>query len=130
MCAVGVCKGGVCVGGGARERIRGLESKGEGAEEVDVVRAARGKRILVQRGARPKPQPARPPAHPAPRRHPQADRFVKSGRALRRKMWWNNCKMKVVMAGVVVMVLFILVLLICFSAGGERRPAAARRRPR
>jgi hypothetical protein len=27
----------------------------------------------------------------------QADRFVKSGRALRRKMWWNNFKMKIVM---------------------------------
>ena len=24
----------------------------------------------------------------------EADRFIKSGRALRRKMWWNNCKMK------------------------------------
>ncbi|KAI8473369.1 MAG: synaptobrevin-domain-containing protein [Monoraphidium minutum] len=50
----------------------------------------------------------------------EADRFVKSGRALRRKMWWNNCKMKVVMAGVVVMVLFIIMLLFCFSAGGTR----------
>ncbi len=52
-------------------------------------------------------------------KHNQADRFVKSGRALRRRMWWNNCKMKVVVAGVAVMVLFIIVLLICFSAGGE-----------
>ena len=46
----------------------------------------------------------------------QADRFVKSGRALRRKMWWNNCKMKVVMAFVVVMVIIIIFLLICFSS--------------
>jgi hypothetical protein len=46
----------------------------------------------------------------------QADRFVKSGRALRRKMWWNNCKMKVVMGFVVAMVIIIIVLLVCFSS--------------
>jgi hypothetical protein len=34
-------------------------------------------------------------------------------------MWWQNCKMKLVMAGVVVMVLFIIAMLICFSGGGE-----------
>ncbi len=47
--------------------------------------------------------------------HLQADRFVKSGRALRRKMWWNNLKMKIVMGVAVVMVLLIVFLLICFG---------------
>jgi hypothetical protein len=61
--------------------------------------------------------------------HNQADRFVKSGRALRRKMWWNNCKMKLVMSGVVVMVMFIIVLLICFSAGGARARQEVGARP-
>jgi hypothetical protein len=47
----------------------------------------------------------------------QADRFVKSGRALRRKMWWNNFKMKIVMGVAVVMVIVIIFLLICFGGG-------------
>lgn len=47
----------------------------------------------------------------------QADRFVKSGRALRRKMWWNNLKMKVVMGVAVIMVVVIIFLLICFGSG-------------
>jgi hypothetical protein len=47
----------------------------------------------------------------------QADRFVKSGRALRRKMWWNNLKMKLVMGVAVVMVIVIIFLLICFGSG-------------
>jgi len=57
------------------------------------------------------------------RRETKADRFVKSGRSLRRKMWWGNCKMKAAVAGVILAVLFILVLLVCFG-GGElwRRP--------
>ncbi|KAF8061299.1 VAMP726 [Scenedesmus sp. PABB004] len=57
-----------------------------------------------------------------------ADRFVKSGRALRRKMWWNNLKMKVVMAVAVIMVCLIIFLLICFGGGRsciKRRHAAA-----
>lgn len=47
----------------------------------------------------------------------QADRFVKSGRALRRKMWWNNLKMKLVMGFAVIMVVLIIFLLICFGSG-------------
>ncbi|WIA34390.1 hypothetical protein OEZ86_012726 [Tetradesmus obliquus] len=47
----------------------------------------------------------------------EADRFVKSGRALRRKMWWNNFKMKIVMGVAVVMVIIIIFLLICFGGG-------------
>lgn len=37
--------------------------------------------------------PACPCATCAPA--PQADRFVRTGRTLRRQMWWQNCKMKV-----------------------------------
>jgi Na+-transporting methylmalonyl-CoA/oxaloacetate decarboxylase gamma subunit len=47
----------------------------------------------------------------------QADRFVNSGRALRRKMWWNNLKMKLVMGVAVIMVILIIFLLICFGSG-------------
>eukprot|EP00879_Flechtneria_rotunda_P005114 GHRR01005396.1.p1 GENE.GHRR01005396.1~~GHRR01005396.1.p1 ORF type:complete len:264 (+),score=92.96 GHRR01005396.1:180-971(+) len=62
----------------------------------------------------------------------EADRFVKSGRALRRKMWWNNIKMKIVMGVAVVMVILIIFLLICFGGGRsciKKRHSAANLAP-
>jgi uncharacterized membrane protein YidH (DUF202 family) len=46
---------------------------------------------------------------------PQADRFVRTGRTLRRRMWWQNCKMKLVIAFAVVLLAVIIFLLVCFS---------------
>jgi len=47
----------------------------------------------------------------------EADRFVKGGRLLRRRMHCQNMKAKAVMGGCVVLVLTILFLLLCFSGG-------------
>ena len=47
----------------------------------------------------------------------QADRFVRTGRTLRRKMWWQNCKMKIVVAFAVILLAVIIFLLVCFSGG-------------
>jgi len=47
----------------------------------------------------------------------EADRFMKTGRTLRRKMWWQNCKMKIIIALVVCLVAVVAFLLICFSGG-------------
>jgi vesicle-associated membrane protein 72 len=40
---------------------------------------------------------------------------VRTGRTLRRQMWWQNCKMKVVVGLAVLLLVLILFLLICFS---------------
>ena len=42
----------------------------------------------------------------------QADRFVRTGRTLRRKMWWQNCKMKIVVAFAVILLAVIIFLLV------------------
>lgn len=47
----------------------------------------------------------------------EADRFVRTGRTLRRKMWWQNCKMKLVVAFAVILLAVIIFLLVCFSGG-------------
>ncbi len=47
----------------------------------------------------------------------QADRFQRTGRTLRRKMWWQNCKMKIVVAFAVILLAVIIFLLVCFSGG-------------
>ena len=47
----------------------------------------------------------------------QADRFHKTGRQLRSKMWWQNMKMKAIIAAVVVVLIFIIFLIGCFSGG-------------
>lgn len=53
----------------------------------------------------------------APVRVVQADRFQRTGRTLRRKMWWQNCKMKIVVAFAVILLAVIIFLLVCFSGG-------------
>ncbi|EFJ39874.1 hypothetical protein VOLCADRAFT_70315 [Volvox carteri f. nagariensis] len=45
----------------------------------------------------------------------EADRFVRTGRSLQRKMWMQNCKIKVVVAFAVLLLGVIIFLLICFS---------------
>lgn len=47
----------------------------------------------------------------------EADRFQRTGRTLRRKMWWQNCKMKIVVAFAVILLAVIIFLLVCFSGG-------------
>ncbi|GFR41751.1 hypothetical protein Agub_g2506 [Astrephomene gubernaculifera] len=47
----------------------------------------------------------------------EADRFVRTGRSLRRKMWWQNCKMKIVVAFAVILLALVIFLLVCFSGG-------------
>jgi hypothetical protein len=44
----------------------------------------------------------------------QADRFVRTGKTLRRQMWWQNCKMKLVIAFVVILLAVVVFLLVCF----------------
>ena len=45
----------------------------------------------------------------------QAERFQKTGRQLRSKMWWQNMKMKLVLAALVIIVVFVIFLIVCFS---------------
>ena len=45
----------------------------------------------------------------------QADRFHKTGRQLRSKMWWQNMKMKLIIAAIVAVLILVLVAIICLS---------------
>jgi hypothetical protein len=100
--------GGGWAGWGARV---GRRSCGPKAEKAAAARA---------RPWRPtQPSPRRPPPRVCASSSFQADRFVKSGRALRRRMCWDNMKMKACVACVVLMALAVIVLLVC--AGGEPR---------
>eukprot|EP00201_Polytomella_parva_P018925 CAMPEP_0175071712 /NCGR_PEP_ID=MMETSP0052_2-20121109/19406_1 /TAXON_ID=51329 ORGANISM="Polytomella parva, Strain SAG 63-3" /NCGR_SAMPLE_ID=MMETSP0052_2 /ASSEMBLY_ACC=CAM_ASM_000194 /LENGTH=137 /DNA_ID=CAMNT_0016338935 /DNA_START=270 /DNA_END=683 /DNA_ORIENTATION=+ len=47
----------------------------------------------------------------------EADRFQRTGKALKRKMWWQNCKMKLVIAMAVILLAVVIFLLVCFSGG-------------
>ncbi|PNW84222.1 hypothetical protein CHLRE_04g225850v5 [Chlamydomonas reinhardtii] len=47
----------------------------------------------------------------------ESDRFVRTGRALRRRMWMQNCKMKIVVALAVILLAVVIFLLVCFSGG-------------
>ncbi|EFJ40035.1 hypothetical protein VOLCADRAFT_78158 [Volvox carteri f. nagariensis] len=47
----------------------------------------------------------------------EADRFQRQGRTLRRRMWLQNCKMKIVVAFAVILLAVIIFLLVCFSGG-------------
>ena len=49
----------------------------------------------------------------------QADNFHRTGRALRRRMWWQNLKMKLVFASFVLIVVLILFLSFCYSNGND-----------
>ena len=45
----------------------------------------------------------------------QADRFHKTGRQLRSKLWWQNMKMKLIIAAIVAVLILVLVAIICLS---------------
>jgi len=47
----------------------------------------------------------------------QADKFHKTGRQLRSKMWWQNMKMKVLVVLVILILIFVIFLIVCFSGG-------------
>lgn len=44
----------------------------------------------------------------------QADVFQKKGRQLRNKMWWQYCKMKLVIAFVIILLAVVIFLIACF----------------
>ncbi|KAK9830315.1 hypothetical protein WJX72_010959 [[Myrmecia] bisecta] len=47
----------------------------------------------------------------------QADKFHKTGRQLRSKMWWQNMKMKIVLVLIVLILIFVIFCIVCFSGG-------------
>ena len=49
----------------------------------------------------------------------QADNFHRTGRALRRRMWWQNLKMKLGCAAFVFIVILIMFLSFCYSNGND-----------
>ena len=50
-------------------------------------------------------------------RAPQADRFRDGAVRVKRKLWWQNCKMKIVVALAVILLAVVIFLLVCFSGG-------------
>lgn len=46
----------------------------------------------------------------------ESERFLKTGRAIGRQLWWQNWKMKIIMTGAVLLVVAVVVLMICLSA--------------
>uniref|UniRef100_A0A061S5R3 Vesicle-associated membrane protein 7 n=1 Tax=Tetraselmis sp. GSL018 TaxID=582737 RepID=A0A061S5R3_9CHLO len=42
-----------------------------------------------------------------------ANQFQRKGQDLRRRLWWDNMKMKAIFAGVILLVILVLVLIIC-----------------
>ena len=49
----------------------------------------------------------------------QADKFHKTGRQLRSKMWWQNMKMKILVVMVVLILIFIIFLIVCFAGSSN-----------
>ena len=49
----------------------------------------------------------------------QADRFQRTGAALRRKMWWSNVKMWAVVGGLLACLALVIFLAVCCSGGGN-----------
>jgi len=47
----------------------------------------------------------------------QADRFHKTGRSLRSKMWWQNMKVKLLILIIVILIAVIIFASVCFSGG-------------
>eukprot|EP00798_Chlamydomonas_sp_ICE-L_P012283 gene12283-15432_t len=45
----------------------------------------------------------------------EADRFVRTGRTLRRQMWWQNMKMKLIMGFAALLLAVVVFLIVCFS---------------
>jgi vesicle-associated membrane protein 7 len=49
----------------------------------------------------------------------QADKFHKTGRQLRSRMWWQNMKMKLIVVFILILIAVIIFCAVCFS-GGKR----------
>ncbi|KAG2452165.1 hypothetical protein HYH02_003197 [Chlamydomonas schloesseri] len=47
----------------------------------------------------------------------EADRFRDGAVRVKRKIWWQNCKMKIVVALAVILLAVVIFLLVCFSGG-------------
>jgi len=47
----------------------------------------------------------------------RANQFQTTGRQLRRKMWWNNVKIKIFLAVLVLVVVLVIFFIACFSGG-------------
>ena len=47
----------------------------------------------------------------------QADKFHKTGRQLRSKMWWQNMKMKLVVLFIILLIGVIIFCSVCFAGG-------------
>lgn len=47
----------------------------------------------------------------------QADKFHKTGRNLRNKMWWQNFKVQIIVLLVVILIAVIIFASVCFSGG-------------
>lgn len=47
----------------------------------------------------------------------QADKFHKTGRQLRSRMWWQNFKMKIIIAAIIILIAIIIFCSVCFSGG-------------
>lgn len=45
----------------------------------------------------------------------QADKFHKTGKQLRSKMWWQNMRMKIIIVIVVIVLILVIFLLACFA---------------
>ncbi|KAG2482833.1 hypothetical protein HYH03_018270 [Edaphochlamys debaryana] len=47
----------------------------------------------------------------------QAEQFQRKGRQLRNKMWWQNCRMKLVVLFALLILGVVIFLIVCFSGG-------------
>ena len=47
----------------------------------------------------------------------QADKFHKTGRQLRSRMWWQNMKMKLIIVLILILIGVIIFCAVCFSGG-------------
>ena len=45
----------------------------------------------------------------------QADKFHKTGKQLRSKMWWQNMRLKVTVVVIVLVLILVIFLLACFA---------------
>eukprot|EP00879_Flechtneria_rotunda_P001878 GHRR01002049.1.p1 GENE.GHRR01002049.1~~GHRR01002049.1.p1 ORF type:complete len:165 (+),score=49.97 GHRR01002049.1:623-1117(+) len=47
----------------------------------------------------------------------QAQKFQRQGTQLRKKMWWQNFRMQIIVVGVVLLLIVVVFLLACFTGG-------------
>ncbi len=49
----------------------------------------------------------------------QAEQFQRKGKQLRRAMWWQNCRMKLMVLGIVLVLAVVIFLIACFYGGNN-----------